>query len=344
MESKIVKFFKAIIPSKKRVDDSKDLEIKKRETQKKAYINNFILKAKQSNKTEPFLDMFSDETIDFAKKEACLLADHKKLVGAYCGSIIENADTVTHQFISNHIAYPDWNWNVTISKVDPNDSITIIESKLLPKQNAFLAPKWIEYKDRLRVFDITETDEFAYESDDLRIENTFDNSNDNSVHDADSADNSDNADSADNSDQNIKDMINLLKNEDVKTVSKLAFERNRVLNAYGKQDLSYRWYEGSHGPKTASSRISQASCNSCAFYISLQGDMGQMFGVCANAWSRDDGSVVSLDHGCGMHSETDVKKSRANRWVQSELVVDEHEKFDLAQDVDVQDLSSKSDN
>jgi hypothetical protein len=28
--------------------------------------------------------------------------------------------------------------------------------------------------------------------------------------------------------------------------------------------------------------------------------------VCANEWSPSDGRVVSLDHGCGAHSETDM--------------------------------------
>ena len=28
-----------------------------------------------------------------------------------------------------------------------------------------------------------------------------------------------------------------------------------------------------------------------------------MFGVCANAYAPDDGRVVSVDHGCGAHSE-----------------------------------------
>ena len=32
-----------------------------------------------------------------------------------------------------------------------------------------------------------------------------------------------------------------------------------------------------------------------------------VFGVCANEWSPSDGQVVSLDHGCGAHSETDVE-------------------------------------
>jgi len=42
--------------------------------------------------------------------------------------------------------------------------------------------------------------------------------------------------------------------------------------------------------------------------VPLQGPLGQVFGVCANAWSPDDGKVVSLDHGCGAHSETDVER------------------------------------
>ena len=37
--------------------------------------------------------------------------------------------------------------------------------------------------------------------------------------------------------------------------------------------------------------------------------MRTMFGVCANEWATDDGAVVSLDHTCGSHSETDVPKN-----------------------------------
>jgi hypothetical protein len=36
-----------------------------------------------------------------------------------------------------------------------------------------------------------------------------------------------------------------------------------------------------------------------------------MFGVCANAWSPDDGQVVSYDHGCGAHSEATVEIDRS---------------------------------
>ena len=32
------------------------------------------------------------------------------------------------------------------------------------------------------------------------------------------------------------------------------------------------------------------------------------FGVCANGNANDDGKVVSLDHGCGAHSEVQLAK------------------------------------
>jgi hypothetical protein len=38
----------------------------------------------------------------------------------------------------------------------------------------------------------------------------------------------------------------------------------------------------------------------------MAGALRSTFGVCANEWSPSDGRVISLDHGCGAHSETDV--------------------------------------
>ena len=43
--------------------------------------------------------------------------------------------------------------------------------------------------------------------------------------------------------------------------------------------------------------------------MKMSGGMRTMFGVCANEWATDDGAVVSLDHTCGSHSETDVPKN-----------------------------------
>ena len=35
--------------------------------------------------------------------------------------------------------------------------------------------------------------------------------------------------------------------------------------------------------------------------------MRLMFGACTNEWSPSDGKVVSVDHGCGAHSQTTVE-------------------------------------
>ncbi len=49
-----------------------------------------------------------------------------------------------------------------------------------------------------------------------------------------------------------------------------------------------------------------APCSTCGFLLLLAGSLRTEFGVCANEWSPDDGRVVSMDHGCGAHSETNV--------------------------------------
>ena len=55
----------------------------------------------------------------------------------------------------------------------------------------------------------------------------------------------------------------------------------------------------------------------------LQGSLGTLFAVCANEWSPDDGKVVSLDHGCGAHSETDVEPG-ASDWPAPDPLLDEN--------------------
>jgi Protein of unknown function (DUF3027) len=54
-------------------------------------------------------------------------------------------------------------------------------------------------------------------------------------------------------------------------------------------------------PPQARTRI---PCLTCGFLVPLGGPLGRVFGVCANEYAPDDGRVVSLDHGCGAHSET----------------------------------------
>ena len=80
--------------------------------------------------------------------------------------------------------------------------------------------------------------------------------------------------------------------------------RVRVLSDKGHDDAAKRWYASDRGPKRG--RRPKQTCSTCGFLMKLSGSMRLVFGVCANEWAQDDGCVVSLDHTCGAHSETDV--------------------------------------
>ena len=47
----------------------------------------------------------------------------------------------------------------------------------------------------------------------------------------------------------------------------------------------------------------RSHCVTCGFMVRLAGPLGRVFGACGNEYAPDDGRVVSLDHGCGAHSE-----------------------------------------
>jgi len=85
----------------------------------------------------------------------------------------------------------------------------------------------------------------------------------------------------------------------------------RVLSATGRDETAGRWYAGEHGPRSPLASTAPASCLTCGFMIRLSGPLGRLFGVCANEYAPDDGKVVSVDHGCGAHSEGAVSAAAA---------------------------------
>jgi hypothetical protein len=80
-------------------------------------------------------------------------------------------------------------------------------------------------------------------------------------------------------------------------------KRSRVLSAIGRDETALRWYSGEHGPRSPLAHAAPGPCMTCGFLVRLEGSLGRVFGVCANEFAPDDGRVVSLDHGCGAHSE-----------------------------------------
>jgi hypothetical protein len=85
-------------------------------------------------------------------------------------------------------------------------------------------------------------------------------------------------------------------------VAELGLGRERVLSAEGRDDAADRWLAGEGGPDNMLSKLAPDVCETCGFFIRLQGSLGTVFGVCANAFSASEGTVVSVDHGCGAHS------------------------------------------
>ncbi|KAB5605898.1 DUF3027 domain-containing protein [Bifidobacterium jacchi] len=109
----------------------------------------------------------------------------------------------------------------------------------------------------------------------------------------------------------------------VEAVQEFALTRRHVLSPLGQAQAVKRWYEGPRGPKSLSTKTASGNvCENCGFFIPIKGSIGTMFGVCANKWSPDDGRVVSLDHGCGEHSEIEPPEP-SHLWNQSKLAYDD---------------------
>jgi hypothetical protein len=68
-------------------------------------------------------------------------------------------------------------------------------------------------------------------------------------------------------------------------------------------------------------KAAPASCTSCGFLMPIGGLLGQAFGVCANPFGAD-GSVVSLEYGCGAHSS--VREIEGTGIPVTEIVVDDY--------------------
>ncbi|RSX54725.1 hypothetical protein D2E26_0779 [Bifidobacterium dolichotidis] len=107
-------------------------------------------------------------------------------------------------------------------------------------------------------------------------------------------------------------------------VREFDLSRRRVMSERGRSETAKRWYEGPHGPKSLSTKTAEGNtCSTCGFFIPLQGELNTMFGVCANRWSPDDGRVVSLDHGCGEHSEIEPPEP-SRLWIQTKPALDDY--------------------
>ncbi|MFV0253596.1 MAG: DUF3027 domain-containing protein [Beutenbergiaceae bacterium] len=211
-------------------------------------------------------------------------------VGEHLGFTLDGERIGSHAFACLKPGYVGWHWSVTLARVPRSRTPSVCEVQLLPGAGALLAKPWLPWSERLAPGDLGATDQLPYNATDERLIPGHVATGDPEV-----------------------DRVAILE---------LGLDRERVMSASAIDAAATRWHSGSRGPHTAGTRSADQPCATCGFIVPLAGPLGTVFGVCVNEWSPDDGKVVSFDHGCGAHSETDAVRN-GHEWEQSEPVVDE---------------------
>ena len=212
-------------------------------------------------------------TLELARSAAIADAGNPELVGADVSVEIDDDGRVeTYLFEANLAGYKGWRWCVTIAKVDKKSEPTICDVVVLPGPDALLAPEWVAYRDRIQPGDVGVGDIVPSSLDDTRL---------------------------------VPSVHSLIADEELNAmqVFDLGLGRARVMSIEGRDQASKRWYESDRGPQSPIAQAAPKPCSSCAFFLPIAGSLRSSFGVCANAISPEDARVVSVDHGCGAHSE-----------------------------------------
>lgn len=229
--------------------------------------------------------------IDIARAAAVEIAG--PAVGDHLGVEVDDALVVTHSFATTEKAYTGWRWAVTVARADGSDEVTVDEVVLLPGSGALVSPEWVPWADRVQPGDLSPGDLLPPKPDDPRLVPAY-------------------------ADPEAFDDWSDLHWE-------LGLGRVRVLSLDGRADAAERWYDGSQGPSSPLAKAAPAKCGDCGFLVPLAGSMRSLFGVCTNVYAPDDARVVSLDHGCGAHSEV-VAGAASETWAGMAV---EHDELEL---------------
>ncbi len=204
-------------------------------------------------------------------------------VGEHMGLTTEDDRLVTHYFACRNPGYAGWQWAVTVARAPRARLVTVNETVLVAGPDALRAPDWVPWHDRLRPGDLGAGHLLATPEDDERLVAGYTAGNEAPLRPEDAGAGS----------------VSMVMRE-------IGLGRARVLSSYGRDIAAQRWYFGEHGPYTPIARQAPGQCATCGFLILVDGPLRQSFGVCANEYSPSDGHVVSLDHGCGAHSEVAI--------------------------------------
>ena len=208
-----------------------------------------------------------------ARDAALADAEFASQVGDFVSVEYDDDNRVaTYLFTAEVAGYRGWRWCITVAKVDEDATPTVCDVVILPGPDSLLAPDHIPYRDRILPGDVGVGDIVPSSLDDTRL---------------------------------VAGQQALPQDEELDTAMaiELGLGRARVLSIEGRDQAAKRWYDGERGPNAPVAQSAPKPCHSCGFFIPIAGSLRATFGVCANAISPDDARVVSVDHGCGAHSE-----------------------------------------
>lgn len=281
----------------------------------------------------PELDPACAEAIDLARTAAEADAGPAK-VGGHVGAQADGDRVVTHVFATLDPAYAGWRWAVTVARGSRSKVVTVSECLLLPGPDALLAPPWIPWTERVRPGDLRAGDLMPASQHDERLVPFVTIAGETGLLDWEEwlawqpgplaeagADGPDVApapagegagEPAESADESSDEPAPGEASEDELPGTQNGSQglpelrSARVLSAAGRDQAATRWHAGTQGPHSRLARSAPATCLTCGFMIKLSGPLGRVFGVCGNEFAPDDGQVVSVDHGCGAHSEGEV--------------------------------------
>jgi len=211
-------------------------------------------------------------------REAALETAGVMGVGEHVGAVADAERVVTHQFECPHPGYRGWRWSVIVARASRAKVPTVDEVVLLPGEGALRSADWVPWAERILAGDVTAGLLMPTPDDDLRLEPGYTGGE--SAVDADPAEES---------------SLRVV-------VAELGLGRERVLSLEGRDQAVERWLTGEAGPDNQITRLAPDVCETCGFFVRVQGALGVLFGVCTNQYSPSDSSVVSVNHGCGAHS------------------------------------------
>ena len=234
--------------------------------------------AARTSARAPKADQACLDAVDLAR-EAALESAGVVGVGEHLGAVAEGDRLLTHVFACTHPGYAGWHWSVTVARASRAKVVTVDEVVLLPGDGSLLAPRWVPWAERVGPGDVTAGLLMASPVDDARLEPGYTG-----------------GESAADEDPAEAGLARVV-------VAELGLGRERVLTQVGRDEAIERWTAGPPGPDNNLTRQAPAVCETCGFFTRLTGQLGLLFGACANAYSSSDGRVVGVDHGCGAHSD-----------------------------------------